>query len=257
VFLGGSLLLRQSGHVYNTFVLAAPDGQLYRYRQRHLFLWERCYFEAGRQPLIAETALGRLGLLVCRDVAQPAAWAAYAGRVDAVLIASAPPRFHRAVLNFPGARKAYLAQLMPALVRARDQLDRLYSAHVAACAAAQGVPVTHAVMAGRFVSHLPFPRLSLLSAAWPRPRYWPLVGQAPVASMRATFYGGSAVYDGQGATLPRVDGDEGVAQAEIALSAGPRPSGPVPRPGLPAGLRLLELVFRPSAAWAYRRSRVA
>ena len=258
--LAGSLLLRRPrGQVHNAFVLAAPDGALHTYHQRYPFFWEGCYFEAGSQPLIVATVLGRLGLLAGWDVAQPAAWASYAGQVDAVLIASAPARFHRAVLNFPGAQKAYLAQLMPALLRERDALDGLYSAHVAACAAALGVPVVHAVMAGRFVSPLPFPRLSLLGAAWRQPRYWPLARQAALASLRATFYGGSAIYDARGATLAQVEGEEGFALAEVSVGAGQEAArqmdaGPAPRPRLPAELRLFERLLRPLAAHAYRRN---
>ncbi len=253
--LAGALLLRQAGQVYDVLALATPEGGWHTYRKRYPFLWERCYFEPGTQPVIAETALGRLGLLVCWDIGHPAAWAAYAGRVDGVLIVSAPPRFHRAVLNFPGGQKAYLAQLMPALLREREALDGLYSAHIAACAAALGVPVAHAAMAGRFVTQLPFPRFSLLSAAWRRPRYWPLARQARLASLRATFYGGSAIYDGQGASAARVDGEEGLAVAEVASGAGARRAGLIPRPRLPGELRLFERLLRPLAASASARQR--
>jgi len=263
--LGGTLLLRQAGHVYNVFVLAAPDGGLQRYAKRHPFLWERCFFEPGAQPAIAETALGRLGLLVCWDAAQPAAWAAYAGRVDAVLVASAPARFHRAVLNFPAGQKAYLAQLMPALLRQREALDGLYSTHIAACAAALRVPVAHAVMAGRFVTRLPFPRFSLLCAAWRTPRYWPLARAAPLASLRATFYGGSTVYDARGVALAQVEaqpsgqvggligGEEGLAVAAVEPGAAGGQAGAAPRPGVPAELRLFERLLQPLAAGAYRK----
>jgi predicted amidohydrolase len=264
--LAGTLLLRQAGRVRNAFVLAAPDGTVHTYYKRHPFLWEHCYFEPGAQPLIAETALGRLGLLVCWDVVQPAAWATYAGQVDAVLVASTPARFHRAVLNFPGAQKVYLAQLMPALLRQRAALDGLHSTHIAACAAALGVPVAHAVMAGRFVTQLPLPRFSLLCAAWRKPRYWPLARQAPLASLRATFYGGSALYDARGAVLAEVAGEEGSAVAD--LPAGPRSSSvsgasgagearAAPRPRLPAELTLFERLLRPLAAGVYRRYKVA
>jgi predicted amidohydrolase len=254
--LAGSLLLRQAGRVYNAFVLAAPDGRLHTYRKRHPFLWERCYFEAGSEPLIADTALGRLGLLVGWDAAQPAAWAGYAGQVDAVLVASTPARFHRAVLNFPGGQKAYLAQLMPALLRERDALDGLYSAHVAACAAALGVPVVHTLMAGRFVTQVPFPRFSLLCAAWRNPRYWPLARQAPLATLRATFYGNSAVYDAHGATLAQVAGEEGLALADVTMRGGSGPVAPIPRPRLPAELRLFERLLRPLAASAYQSNQI-
>ncbi len=253
--LAGSLLLRQAGQVYDALALATPEGGWHTYRKRHPFLWERCYFEPGTQPVIATTALGRLGLLVCWDIAHPTAWADYAGRVDGLLIVSAPPRFHRAVLNFPGGQKAYLAQLMPALLRQREALDGLYSTHVAECAAALGVPVAHAVMAGRFVTQLPFPRFSLLSAAWRRPRYWPLARQAHRASLRATFYGGSAIYDGQGISVARVEAEEGVAVADVASGPGARHAGSIPRPRLPGELRLFELVLRPLAASAYARQR--
>src|SRR5258708_10168799 len=223
--LAGTLLLRRAGQVHNVFVLAVPDGGLHTAAKRHPFLWERCYFEPGGAPAIAETALGRLGLLVGWDALHPASWAACAGRVDAVLMASAAARWHRSVLNFPGARKVYLAQLMPALLRERDALDQLYSTHLAACAAALGVPVVQAVMAGRFVTPIPLARFSLLCAAWRRPRYWPLARQAHLASLRATFYGGSAIYDGRGGVLAAAVGEEGGAMADLPPAAHTSPKG--------------------------------
>ncbi|MCC6190063.1 MAG: carbon-nitrogen hydrolase family protein [Anaerolineales bacterium] len=167
-FLAGSLLLREDGQVHNRLVLAQPDGHLHGYAKQHPFLWEGCYFAAGRAPLIGESELGRLGLLICWGLAHPQAWQAYASRVDALLIASAPPRFHRAVVNFPRGRRVFLAQLLPALLRQRAALDRLYSAHVGACAAAF------------------------------RPRYWSWAAEAGLATLRASFYGGSALFGADG-----------------------------------------------------------
>jgi len=255
--LAGALLLRQAGQVHNVFVLAAPDGGLHMAAKRHPFLWERCCFEPGGPPAIAETALGRLGLLVGWDARQPAAWAAYGGRVDAVLVTSAAARWHRAVLNFPGAQKAYLAQLMPALLRERDALDALPADYSAACAAALGVPVVQAVMAGRFVTQIPLAGFSLLCAAWRRPRYWPLARRARLASLRATFYGGSALYDAHGAALAQVSGEEGSAVADLPPTAWAGPPARVPRPRLPRELAVFERLLRPLAAGAYRRNRVA
>ncbi len=244
ITLAGTLLLRQGGRVYDTFVLAEPDGRLHHYRKRHPFLWEHGYFKAGAGPVIAETGLGRLGLLAGWDTAQPSAWAGYAGRVDAVLVASAAPRFHRAVLNFPGAHKAYLSQLLPALLRQRDILDGLFTTHLAACAAALGVPVVHAAMAGRFVTQVPYPRISLLLAMWRKPRYWSLVREAPRASLRASFYGGTAIYDGQGTALARVDDEEGLAAADVEMGAGGRKAGPAPVVRLPGEVGVLDAVLR-------------
>lgn len=163
--IAGTLLLREGQSIFNVFVLVEPDGKIHKYRKQHPFLWERCYFEAGREPLIVETDLGRIGLMVCWDIAYRSVSEAYRGKVDLLLIASAPPRLHRAVLNFPLGRKVYLAQIMPALVRDRDAIDGWYAEAVAARAAWLGAPIVHAVMAGRFVTEMPFPRLSLLDGA--------------------------------------------------------------------------------------------
>jgi predicted amidohydrolase len=125
VVVAGGLLLREGCEVHSVLAVAAPDGQPAVYAQRRVCLWERCYFVPGKGPVVAETRAGRLGLLAGWDAADPALWEAYAGRVDAVLVASALPRFHRAVLNFPLGRKVYLGQLVPALVAQRDALDQL------------------------------------------------------------------------------------------------------------------------------------
>ncbi len=112
ILIAGSLLLREGDHVFNIFVLAEPGGKVHRYRKQHPFLWEHCYFEAGRSPLIVETDLGNIGLMVCWDIAHARVWEQYRGKVDMMLIASSPPRFHRAVLNFPLGKKVYVAEMM-------------------------------------------------------------------------------------------------------------------------------------------------
>jgi predicted amidohydrolase len=257
--LAGPLLLREGAHVYNVFVLAAPDGRVHAYRKQRPFLWERCYFEPGGEPLVVETGLGRIGLMTCWDIAHRDVSEAYRGRADLLVIASAPPRFHRAVLNFPLGRKIYLAQLVPALLRDRETIDRWYLDEVAARAAWLGVPIVHAVMSGRFVTEVPFPRLSLFAAALARPQYWPYVAQAHLASLRATFYGTSAIFGAQGETLARVEGDEGLALADVPLSrAGGAPARPVSRSGyllprVPAQLRVMERLLGPLARGYYRR----
>jgi predicted amidohydrolase len=245
ICIGGGVLLRERGRVYNVLALACPGGREYRgYRQRP-WLWERALFEAGRTgPVIAETEFGRLGLLGGWDMAHRPAWQALRGRVDAVLIASAAPRLHRAVLNFPLGRKAYLAQLAPALLRARDAMDAWYEAGPAAGAAWLGAPVAHAALAGRFVTELPYPRLSLLALALARPRYWPLARQARLASLRATFYAGSAIFDASGKAAAKVEAEEGLAFAELEARRGAGAgAAPAKAPESPAELRVLDSVL--------------
>jgi predicted amidohydrolase len=247
--LGGSLLMRRDGRIHNVLALAEPGGRLHYYAKQHPFMWERCFFSAGSRPLIAETDLGRLGLMVCWDVAQPACWQAFAGRVEAVLVASSPPRLHRAVLNFPLGRKVYAAQLAPALLRRRAEMDAWYAGAVGQRAAWLGAPVVHAVMAGRFATQVPLPRLSFAAAAIARPRYWPLVPQAHLATLRASFYASSAVYDGLGRAVAQADGEAGLAIADLELAPhrSPGPDRPLPALRLPLAVRSLDWLLRLAA----------
>ncbi len=257
--IAGPLLLRENGHIFDVFALVGPDGTLHKYRKRNPFLWERCYFEAGREPLVVQTSLGRIGLMTCWDIARRDLSETYRGRVDALLIASAPPRFHRAVLNFPLGKKIYLAQMMSALLRDRDVMDGWYLDEVAALADWLGVPIVHAVMAGRFVTEVPLPRLSFLVGALTRPRLWRLAASAHLASLRATFYGTSAIFNAQGETLARVEAEEGIALAEISSDGANDPAFSASRlsgyflPKVPMQLQMMEWLMRPVAGAYYRR----
>jgi predicted amidohydrolase len=252
VHLAGSLLLREGAHIFNTFVLVTPAGKIHKYRKQYPFLWEYCYFESGREPLIVETDLGRFGLLVCWDIAYPLAWEAYRGNVDAVLVASAAPRLHRAVLNFPLGKKIYLAQVMPIMLRQREAMDRWFAEDLGMRAAQMGAPVIHAAMAGRFVTEVPFPRLSFFAAALTKPTLWPLAAQAHLTSLRATFYGTSAIYSAQGESLAQVAGEEGYAIADVALGVGSPPPVP-PNLYIPPAFRFVEFMLKLLSSAYYRR----
>lgn len=248
VLIGGAWLQRAGAQIFNTFVLAEPNGQVHAYQHQYPFLWEHHYLTAGHAPLIVNTALGRVGMLIGWDAAHREVIEAYRGQVDVMLMASALPRFHRAVLNFPLGKKVYLAQLIPSLLRQREAIDDWYVGGVTASAALMGAPLIQAVMAGRLVTELPWPRLSLGLMALSQPRYWPLIGAARSASLRATFSGASAIITARGETLARVEAEEGYALAEIA--PGPLPDPPaLPQaaelwPHLPWQWRLLNWVLK-------------
>lgn len=251
--IAGSLLLREDDHLFNAFVLVEPDGKAHRYHKQHPFLWERCYFEPGHGPMIVETEIGRIGLMVCWDIAHRAVWESYRGKVDLLLVASSPARFHRAVLNFPEGKRIYLAEMMPGLLRDREAIDRWYAEDLAARAAWLGAPVVHSVMAGRFVAEVPFPRLSFFAGAMTQPKLWRWTSQAHLASLRASFYGTSAIFDAHGVLLSRVEPEEGIAVAEVTPLSG---GGPEPKGlNIPWQLRLMETLLRPMAAGYYNRNR--
>ncbi|MCD6461344.1 MAG: carbon-nitrogen hydrolase family protein, partial [Thermoplasmata archaeon] len=63
------------GVVYNTAVLVSPEGKVWPYRKIHLPTFgpfeERLHFTPGREPVVARTALGKIGLSICYDLFFP------------------------------------------------------------------------------------------------------------------------------------------------------------------------------------------
>ena len=83
-------------YLFNTSVLVAPDGEVWRYRKIHPANFgpfeEGLYFGRGSEPVLAETHLGKLGLLICYDAFFPELGKAYALQgADALAIISASP----------------------------------------------------------------------------------------------------------------------------------------------------------------------
>jgi len=83
-------------HLFNTSVLVAPDGGVERYRKIHPANFgafeEGLYFGRGSDLVLADTKLGRLGLLICYDAFFPELAKAYALQgADALVVISAAP----------------------------------------------------------------------------------------------------------------------------------------------------------------------
>jgi hypothetical protein len=101
--------------------------------------------------------------------------------------------------------------------------------------------------------------LSFLAAAITRPRLWPLAASAHLASLRATFYGTSAIFSARGETLARVESLEGIAIADISSDGASDPAFSSPKlsgyflPKVPAQLQVMEWLMRPVASVFYRR----
>jgi len=96
-------------HLFNTSVLVAPDGTLHRYRKMHPANFgpfeEGLYFGRGSDLVLADTKLGRLGLMVCYDAFFPELAKAYALRgADVLLVVSAAP----------ATSKAFFDKILPA-----------------------------------------------------------------------------------------------------------------------------------------------
>jgi N-carbamoylputrescine amidase len=92
IYVAGGFVERHEGDVYDSLAFCTPAGAVSLYRKRHLIFWEHYYFRAGRQPLVVETALGRVGFAICADMLYRHVWSEYRGRIDLAIVSAAWPR---------------------------------------------------------------------------------------------------------------------------------------------------------------------
>lgn len=224
VYLAGTFFLRDSDEVYNTALLVAPDGQTWRYDKNYPFLWERAYFREGKGITVAETELGKLGMMICWDAGHPNLWERYAGKVDAMVIMSCPPKISSANLVLPddtaqnGDSVRPLSQLSPVGQMVYTEEEFAFGVDMDEHAAWMGVPVIHTVGAGKFSSGMPLPSMSLIAMSSMQPGLWKHLDKADEVRIEAGYDKQTKVVDGTGNVVARVtvDGD-GFTLAELDL----------------------------------------
>jgi predicted amidohydrolase len=70
-FIGGTILERDGKKFYNTFVLISADGLVGRYRKIHPFREEKEHFGRGKEVVVVETEIGKIGMSTCYDIRFP------------------------------------------------------------------------------------------------------------------------------------------------------------------------------------------
>lgn len=216
IYLAGTLLLLDEEDIYNTALLVAPNGHLWRYDKNFPFTWERAYFREGRGITIADTPLGKLGMMICWDSAHAEQWARYAGKVDALLIMSCPPKMSAADVVFPDGTRANIKELMPEVYTPEEFFPgKDMDEH----AAWLRVPVVHTVGSGQFRSSLPLSLLSIGAFIIRRPEFWAKLPQADAAWLESGFDKQTKIIDAAGQVIARVNDDgDGYTLAEVTLA---------------------------------------
>ncbi len=229
IHLAGALLLRKRGEIYDTLVLAAPDGRAWEYDKLHPCGWERAYFRPGRQPIVAETDLGKFGLMICYDAAHPDLFRAYAGRVQLIINSACPPMLGDLQIHFADGTRLALADTS-ALARGVHRRGHLiFNEDTRAQGRWLGVPIVQAMPGGHFSSPVPRPILSLAFGLMFKPRLWRLIRQARHATVSAPFFAQSFIADAAGQIVAQPSQDRSIALAEVALpDSPPQPIGSQP-----------------------------
>lgn len=232
LYLAGSLLLRESDGIYNTMLLVAPDGRTWRYDKSHPWCWERAYFRPRKHPLTpAETELGKIGMLICWDTVHPSLWAAYAGKVDLMLVSSCPPFLHEMTVRFPDANSVNGSGLGPLMNAVYHNAGKIFGELLLRQSAWLGVPALQTTGGGRFQSHLPRPLLSFAVQLAARPDLWKYVTLAENILIEAGYFDQTFIADAHGQVLTRteIDGDDlAVTQVEL-MDKTPLPAQPQPK----------------------------
>ncbi|HNB52835.1 MAG TPA: carbon-nitrogen hydrolase family protein [Anaerolineales bacterium] len=208
--LAGSLMLLDVDEVYNALLLFAPDGRMWRYNKVYPWGWERGYFRNGRDVTVAETDLGRIGLLVCWDTAHLDLWKRYAGQVDFMLVSSCPPDVSNPTYRFPDGRTATFDDMGPLVKGMQDTGKTLFGEMVNEQTAWLGVPMVATVGAGRITTRLPQAKASLASMVPLAPWMAQYVAVADQVEMTCDIVPGCKVVDAEGnvlAAVPEGNGD--------------------------------------------------
>jgi predicted amidohydrolase len=257
VHLVGSFPARVDGGSYMVALLAAPSGQRWVYRKNHVAMWENYYFERGREPIIAETDLGSIGLLICWDQAFADLARAYQGRVDLLCIPSSPPTLLGTLEDEHGCVLAQMERLRVAgaTLDAASWFGQAQVAH----ARSAGVPVVYAARCGVFHSPLPHGGCFLLAVP-PKDALRVLRAVGTRFWLRCPMMGRSCILDAAGNRIAQAEQDgEAVLVADVATGApNPKTLPPVPTGralvcGIPGWLLLLDdsMAFW---GWWYRRA---
>lgn len=183
--VGGSFLAWRDGNVYNSFVLALPDGSTHRHDKDYPTFWENCYYIGGNDDGVLPTPQGNVGVALCWEFIRSRTAVRLKGKVAIVVGGSGWWAPNDSVPLDNPARKVNLEIMKATPSRFAKML---------------GVPVVHAAHAGKFVG-----------------QSWPDQGDTYLSH----YLGEAQIVDGKGRVLARMSREEGegVITADISFGS--------------------------------------
>jgi predicted amidohydrolase len=257
IHLAGSFLRREQDSIYNTLLLVSPGGQQWHYDKNYPWIWERAYFQKGTKITIADTELGRIGFLICWDVAHPGLWQKYAGQVGLMIVSSCPPKALDLAFIFPDGERI-MSRKAGALVQyVKRTSDKTFGEYLRRQACYLGIPVAQATSTGTFTSSIPKSGLSLEMFSLLHPPLWKYRSQFDRARMEADYFNETYIAGSSGEILQRVGQNaEGFVVSDVTLpDSPPQPKGKQPTFGIPGFTYLFDAVANMMLASEYRKKK--
>jgi predicted amidohydrolase len=236
IHLAGSLLLREHGEIFDTLLLTAPDGSLWRYDKTYPWGWERSCFREGKEITVAETAFGKVGMMICWDAAHLDLWRQYAGRIDLMIISSCPPDVASPTFVFPSGENVTLDDFGKIGRSFKNTGQLLFSQMLHQQTAWLGVPSVQSTGTGHLHTAIPNGALFLLMYLPMAPALAKYLTQAKAAVLECDFISGCKIVSGDGKTLAMEaqNRGDGFVTAEVALRKNRSfPNAPQPKSLLP------------------------
>jgi predicted amidohydrolase len=255
VHLAGSFLRREQDNIFNTMLLVSPGGHQWHYDKNYPWIWERAYFQKGTNITIADTELGKIGFLICWDVAHPNLWQKYSGKVELMIVSSCPPKALDLTLVFPNG-KLIMSKNAGALVEyAKRTSDKTFGEYLRRQACYLGVPVAHATSTGTFTSSIPKPKPSLAMLSLIYPPLWKYKSQFDRARIEAGYFNETYIADNSGVVLQSVQpNSESLAISDVILpDSPPQSKGKQPSFGIPGFTYLFDTIANWLLASEYKK----
>ena len=255
IHLAGSFLRRQGDKIFDTLLLAAPDGLEWRYDKNYPWFWERAYFQKGGGITVADTALGKIGLLICWDVAHPELWQRYAGKVELMAVSSCPPNILDMSLVFPDGQRIASSSSGALVQFLKRSTDEIFGKFLRRQAAWLGVPLVNTTGIGAFTTSIPNSKYSLSLFALVAPKLWKYRAWFNQARIETGYFNETYIADTGGKVLRRVPpAEEGYALSEVSLPAAPpSPKGKQPAFGIPFMAYLMDAFINWLMASEYKK----
>lgn len=257
VHLAGSFLRREQGEIFNTLLLVAPDGRQWHYDKNYPWIWERAYFQKGTNITIADTELGKIGFLICWDVAHPNLWQQYSGKVDLMIVSSCPPKALDLTLVFPDGKRIMSKNTGALTQYAKRTSDKTFGEYLRRQASFLGVPVAHSTSTGIFNSPIPNPKSSLAMLSAVYPSLLKHKDQFESARMESSYFNETYIADNSGTILQSVQPEtEGIAVSDVFMpDTPPQSKGKQPPFGIPKYMYIIDSTAEMMFGTEYNKKR--